>query len=423
MISIFSMKGKTKHAGIKPLAEPDVLCVPLLQHIGRPAEPLVKTGDRVLKYQLIGRAVQGLSANVHSPVSGVVSDVTTTMIAGGRSVPAITIKNDHQSITCDPFGDVGGKSVDDIIRAAGIVGEGGAQFPTDVKYDVGDRPIHTLIINGTECEPYLTADYALMAERTEDILKGIRIVNSVLRADEVVLVIERHNRELAEVFGKYLDAGRYDVRIQLLPDTYPQGGELQVIKSVTGMELPKTTLPKDAGVIVSNVATVYSVYQAVEKHIPLTSRVMTVSGERSKNYGNYEVCIGTPMGHLLEQLALEVDGVEMVMGGPMMGKPIDNIDTPMIKGTSGLLLLNPRDCQEGHCISCGYCVEACPMHLMPMAFAELWRKGRVKTMAKRGLMTCIECAACEYACPANVALVRSIKEGKNKLRELSDASK
>lgn len=412
------MKDKTKGLGIKPIADADRFVVPLQQHIGRPAEAVVKAGDQVQKYQLIGRAAEGLSANVHAPVSGRVAEIGTAVLAGGQTVPAVIIDNDHKETECQS---ITSDDVVGIIKEAGIVGEGGAQFPTDVKYRVGDQKIHTLIINGTECEPYLTADYALMRSRAKEIFRGIEIARKALKADDAVIAIEQHNADINDVFSALLT--RFQVGLKILPDAYPQGGELQLIKAVTGMEVPRTTLPKDAGVIVSNVGTIYSIYRAVTDRVPLVSRVITVSGERSKVIGNFEVKIGTPFSHIMNQLGLDAEGAQMVMGGPMMGRPVTDYASPVIKGTSGLLLLNPRERTEGHCISCGYCVEACPMRLMPLQFHKLLRCGRTDLLAGHQLMTCIECGACEYACPAGVPLLRSIKEGKQKIKEAANATK
>lgn len=424
MMHIFSMKEKTKDIGIKSIADPVFFQVPLLQHIGKPAEPLVRPGDYVDQYQLIGKAAGGISANIHSPVSGTVQDIAEIPLFNGSKVPAVFIENDYKYKRV-PFlqeEDEAEKSIVDIIKDAGIVGEGGAQFPTNIKYDIGDKKIGTFIINGTECEPYLTADYALMSEFTEDVLKGIRIVNAVFNAKDVVIVMEEQNRELREKFAPFLTQNDYkDIRIQILPNTYPQGGELQVIKSVTGMELSRTELPKDAGVIVSNVGTIYAVYQAVEKHKPLISRFITVSGEKSKNYGNYEVKIGTPVSHILKELGISAENTDIVLGGPMMGKHVTDANVPVIKGTSGVLLLKEKNDKRNHCISCGYCVEVCPMHLMPMKFEEIFRSGKYFKLEKYSLNNCIECAACEYICPSNVPLIKSIKEGKTKLKELIHA--
>ena len=425
MMHIFSMKEKTKPIRIKPIADASVFYVPLLQHIGKPAEPVVQSGDYVRQYQLIGKAVEGISANIHSPVSGTVAEIKDIVLADGSVVSAIIIENDYKyhKLLLQENGEAS-KSIIDIIKDAGIAGEGGAQFPTNQKYYTGDKKIHTLIINGAECEPYLTADYALMSQYTEELLKGICIVNSVLNAENIVIVIEEQNKELKEKFIPLLKQNQYDnIRIQILPNTYPQGGELQVIKSVIGIELPRTMLPRDMGVIVNNVGTIYAVYQAVENSKPLVSRIITVSGEKSNNYGNYEIKIGTQISHILKELDIVHDNKSIVLGGPMMGKYISDINVPIIKGSSGVLFLKEKNNKQNHCISCGYCVEVCPMHLMPMKFEEVFRKKKYFKLEKYSLSSCIECAACEYICPSNVPLIKSIKEGKNKLKQLVNAIK
>lgn len=423
MMHIFSMKEKTKAIQVKPITDATIFYIPLLQHIGKPTEPIVQFGDYVRQYQLIGKAVERMSANIHSPVSGTVIDIRDIALADGSAVLAVIIENDYKyEELLLQKDDKGIKSIVDIIKDAGIVGEGGAQFPTNLKYNIGDKKINILIINGTECEPYLTADYALMSEFTENVLKGINIINSVLKAKDIVIVIEEQNKELKEKFASFLSQKDYsNIRIQILPNTYPQGGELQVIKSVTGMELSRTILPKDAGVIVNNVGTVYTVYQAIENRKPLISRIITISGEKSKNYGNYEVKIGTPISHILKELDIVSDNKNIILGGPMMGKYVSDINVPIIKGSSGVLFLEQKTNKQNHCISCGYCVEVCPMHLMPMKFEEIFRTGKYFKLEKYSLSNCIECAACEYICPSNVPLIRSIKEGKNKLKELVNA--
>lgn len=428
MLHILSMKPRTKRIGIVPLPDPDVLYVPLLQHIGRPAIPLVKAGDRVARYQLIGQAAEGLSANIHAPVSGCVREVGTMTLVDGTPVPGIIIDNDHQG-KCAPelpaLGDEG-LTLPDLIKAAGIVGMGGAQFPTDVKYRVGDQPIHTLIINATECEPYLTADYALIHAHRREVLEAVALIQRTLGADRAVITVEQQNAKLADLLAPYFTKEPFThIGVKVLADGYPQGGELQLIRSVTGIEVPRTQLPKDAGVIVSNVGTVYAIYRAVHDHRPLVSRCLTVSGEQAERIGNFEVCIGTPVSHIIRHLGLTAQGKALVMGGPMMGKPVCEANGPIVKGSSGLLLLTPRSEESGHCISCGYCVEACPMHLMPMKFEENLRRGKIKRLADYGLMNCIECAACQYICPANVPLLASIRQGKVKLKELQshDAKK
>lgn len=425
MLQIKSMKPRTKQLGIRTISDAGVLRVPLSQHIGHPATPVVAVGDKVLKYQLIGKAAPGLSANIHSPVSGTVSAIENVELAGGATVPAIVIENNFKEEEARPLpGADTPERVVELIAAAGVVGEGGAQFPTAVKYAGNEGKIHTLILNGTECEPYLTADYALMNLHPEEILRGAALMKQVLKAGEVAIVIEEQNKALAQRFEPFFQHSEYkDFRVQVLPDGYPQGGELQVIRSVTGKELPKSMLPKDAGIVVNNVGTMYAIYQAVEQHRPVVSRIITVSGEGAQQVGNFEVKIGTPVAHILKELGINGHNKVEVMGGPMMGKTILSSNTPICKGSSGILLLKEKSLHRHHCISCGYCAEACPMHLLPMEFEKLVRKGRYSRLASYGLNSCIECAACEYVCPSNVALIESIKEGKNKLRQMANATK
>lgn len=426
MMHIFSMKGKTKKMQIKPMADPAILYVPLLQHIGKPATPIVKAGDYVTKYQLIGEAAEGLSANIHSPVSGKVLEVKEHRLADGSMVAAVAIENDYKDVEGPQSGyDYNTLTIDqlvDIIQTNGIVGEGGAQFPTAIKYSLNGQKIDTFIINGTECEPYLTADYALMNERSSELFEGISIINKILSPRQVVLSIEEQNRELQKVFAPYLQKGEYkNVKIIILPNQYPQGGELQLIKSVTGIEIPRNQLPRAYGYMVSNVATLCSIRQAVVCNRPLVSRIITVSGEASSVQGNYEVKIGTPISHIIQILGLKTTNRNIILGGPLMGKYIEYFDAPIIKGSSGVLFFEKKKIKRSNCISCGYCVDVCPMHLMPMKFEENYRKGRYFNMEKYRLSSCIECAACEYICPSDVPLIESIKEGKIKLKELANA--
>lgn len=425
MMHIFSMKGKTKKLEIKPLKAPAILQVPLLQHIGQAAEPIVRVGDRVLKYQLIGRATSKLSSNIHAPVSGTVTDISDCVLADGACVPSITIQNDWKDEEIQLLPDdtsLTDAQIVNIIHNSGVVGEGGAQFPTDVKYDLGGSEIHTFIINGTECEPYLTADYALMSQHTEDLLKGIAIANSVLKAKDVVITIEEQNKELVKVFAPFLAKDNYkNIRIAILPNEYPQGGELQLIKSITGIELSRAKRPREVGVIVNNVGTIYAVYKAVTERRPVISRFITLSGEKTNRYGNFEVLIGTPVSHILAESGASIDGKTIVLGGPMMGKQVVDTDAPVTKGSSAVLLLDNKAKEQHNCISCGYCVDVCPMNLMPMKFEEIYSAGKYFKLEKYNISNCIECAACEYICPSNVPLIESIKEGKNKLKQLANA--
>lgn len=422
---IFSMKSKTKQMSISDIPDAPVLYLPLLQHIGQAAMPIVEVGEYIFKYQIIAEETRNLSANIHAPVSGTIKAIELHPLADGTLVETIVLQNDFQNKEIErPILEADNLTAEEIltiIKGAGIVGEGGAQFPTFVKYNLLGKKINTFIVNGTECEPYLTVDYALMRDKTEELFRGILLINKVLQAHEIVLSIEKQNKELLDVFRPFLSQPEYkNIRVAILPNQYPQGGELQLIKSITGKELPRGVLPKDEGLMVSNVGTIHAVYNALVEQKPLTERIITISGEQSKKSGNYLVKIGTPISHILEHQSLTntLDDKQLVLGGPMMGKNITNTSAPIVKGASGVLFFKKKEIKRNNCISCGYCVDVCPMKLMPLVFAEKYRTGKIVALEKYSLNSCIECAACEYICPTDVPLMESIKEGKIKLKAL-----
>ena len=416
---IFSMKSKTKHGQIVELPDAEILYLPLSQNIGRPPIPVVQKGDKVLQYQVIAKADGILSANLHAPVSGEVFDICLHPLADGTQTKVIIIKNDfkYNRAECpvvDPT-KLTGDEILKVITGAGIVGEGGAQFPTHVKYTLNNEQIDTFIINGTECEPYLTADYILMRYETEKIFKAALLINKILKATEIVITIEKQNKELLDIFSEYTNQEIYkNIRFVVLPDQYPQGGELQLVKSVTGKEIMKGVFPRTVGAIVSNVGTVRAVYNAVFESKPVIDRIVTVSGEKAAKYGNFRIKIGTPISHVMKELGLSYDRhqAQMVQGGPMMGADVADLSAPITKGSSGILLLKKKKDTKNNCIQCGYCADVCPMHLMPMTFAANYRRGKYEQMKVDNLMQCIECAACEYICPSSVPLIESIKKGK-----------
>lgn len=425
MMHIFSMKSKTKQMSISDIPDAPVLYLPLLQHIGQAAMPIVEVGEYVLKYQIIAEETRNLSANIHAPVSGTIKAIELHPLADGTLVETIVLQNDFQNKEQErPLLESDNLTTEQIlaiIKGAGIVGEGGAQFPTFVKYNLLGKKINTFIVNGTECEPYLTADYTLMRDKTEELFRGILLINKVLQAHEIVLSIEKQNKELLDVFRPFLSQPEYkNIRVAILPNQYPQGGELQLIKSITGKELPRGVLPKDEGLMVSNVGTIHAVYNALVEQKPLTERIITISGEQSKKSGNYLVKIGTPISHILEHQSLTntLDDKQLLLGGPMMGKNITNTSAPIVKGSSGVLFFKKKEIKRNNCISCGYCVDVCPMKLMPLVFAEKYRTGKIAALEKYSINSCIECAACEYICPTDVPLMESIKEGKIKLKAL-----
>lgn len=429
-MKIESMKHVTKKTGLTTMKDPEFFYVPLSQHIGQVAKETVKVDDYVHRYEKIGEVSGKVSSMVHSPVSGKVTEIIEKPAANGKKVKTVVIKNDFkykeietEKRRIEEVGTFRRDEILEIIKEAGIVGEGGAQFPTHVKYDIGYKKIDTFIVNGAECEPYLTADYTIMSNYVEDLLGGIKIAEKLLRPREVVIGIEEENIDIAEHIEVIIKQSRlFNVKIQVLPTAYPQGSELQLIRSVTGKEIKKSEIPGNHGIIVSNVGTVKSMYDAFTEGKPLVERVVTVSGEKVKTKGNYLLKVGTPLSHIIEQLNPE-DNAKIVFGGPMMGEEVTETSTPVVKGTSGILFLSKDidSVKRENCISCGYCVDVCPMGLMPMKFAESYRKEQYeKLVTVYHLDNCIECGACEYVCPSRVPLIKSIKEGKEKLRETGE---
>ena len=429
-MKIESMKHVTKKIGLTTMKDPEFFYVPLSQHIGQVAKETVKVGDYIHRYEKIGEVSGKVSSMVHSPVSGKVTEIIEKPAANGKKVKTVVIKNDFkykeietEKRRIEEVGTFRRDEILEIIKEAGIVGEGGAQFPTHVKYDIGYKKIDTFIVNGAECEPYLTADYTIMSNYVEDLLGGIKIAEKLLRPREIVIGIEEENIDIAEHIEVIIKQSRlFNVKIQVLPTAYPQGSELQLIRSVTGKEIKKSEIPGNHGIIVSNVGTVKSMYDAFTEGKPLVERVVTVSGEKVKTKGNYLLKVGTPLSHIIEQLNPE-DNAKIVFGGPMMGEEVTETSTPVVKGTSGILFLSKDidSVKRENCISCGYCVDVCPMGLMPMKFAESYRKEQYeKLVTVYHLDNCIECGACEYVCPSRVPLIKSIKEGKEKLRETGE---
>ena len=429
-MKIESMKHVTKKIGLTTMKDPEFFYVPLSQHIGQVAKETVKVGDYIHRYEKIGEVSGKVSSMVHSPVSGKVTEIIEKPAANGKKVKTVVIKNDFkykeietEKRRIEEVGTFRRDEILEIIKEAGIVGEGGAQFPTHVKYDIGYKKIDTFIVNGAECEPYLTADYTIMSNYVEELLGGIKIAEKLLRPREVVIGIEEENIDIAEHIEVIIKQSRlFNVKVQVLPTAYPQGSELQLIRSVTGKEIKKSEIPGNHGIIVSNVGTVKSMYDAFTEGKPLVERVVTVSGEKVKTKGNYLLKVGTPLSHIIEQLNPE-DNAKIVFGGPMMGEEVTETSTPVVKGTSGILFLSKDidSVKRENCISCGYCVDVCPMGLMPMKFAESYRKEQYeKLVTVYHLDNCIECGACEYVCPSRVPLIKSIKEGKEKLRETGE---
>ena len=417
------MKDETKKKKMSQLEEPQFFYISLSQHIGNPAAETVKTGDYVKRFQLIGESQGNISAKIHSPVSGNVKDIVEKAMPNGANVKTVVIENDFQYIEEETvkreirnLSSYSEKELLEIIENGGITGEGGAQFPAHIKYDVKDKRIKNLILNGAECEPYLTCDYTLMKEHTRELFDGIKIICEILKPENIILAIDEKYSALESEFQKY---NTDNVKILTVSDIYPQGSEQLLINSILNKEIPKSKLPAEEGIIVSNVGTVKAVYEAFSYGRPLVERIVTISGEKSGEYGDYIIKIGTPLSHIIKKSGLkdQPENVRMIFGGPMMGNEISDLETGIMKGTSGVLFLSKEidRIERKNCILCGYCSEVCPVYLMPMKFEEFYRKGKYKKLLEFNLNSCIECGACEYICPSRVALIESIKSGKKEL--------
>lgn len=411
---------------IKTLPIPAQVIIPLGQHIGAPATPIVQKGDVVKAGQLIAQATGFVSANIHSSVSGTVTAIENRTDAAGFSKPAILITTEgdewmegidlteklEHNITL---------SKDEIIKAiaaAGIVGMGGATFPTQVKLSPppGSKA-EILIINGVECEPYLTADHRAMLEKAEEIVIGTQILMKAIDVKQAVIGIENNKKNAIEhlqnITGKVLG-----VEVCPLKVRYPQGGEKQLIKATINKSVPSGALPISVGAVVQNVGTALAVYEAVMKHKPLVERIVTITGKSVKNPGNYLCRIGTPISQLIEAAGGLPDDTEKIIGGgPMMGRTMINMDSPVMKGTSGILLVNEKEAKRHscrNCIRCSKCVSACPMGLEPYLLMTLAEKNRTDQMETEKVMDCIECGSCSFTCPANRPLLDYIRLGKAK---------
>jgi electron transport complex protein RnfC len=430
-------------AAIEVLAPGATVVVPLSQHIGAPAVAEVAKDDKVVVGQLIARAGGFVSANVHSPVSGVVVSVDAVANGSGVKTPAVTIRVEGDE--WDPAIDrspalvtdtaLSPKEIVEKIAAAGIVGMGGATFPTSVKLTPPQgKTAEVLIINGVECEPYLTSDHRVMLERGAEMLVGAGLLARALGVKRIVVGIENNKPDAISCLRLMLGqlAGQLPaVEVVPLRVQYPQGGEKQLIKAVTGREVPSGGLPIDVGAVVQNVGTALAVYEAVQKNKPLIERVVTVTGKNIVAPSNFLVRIGTPISALIEAAggtggvggaengaggeAQNVEPLKVINGGPMMGRAMSNPDAPVTKGTSGVLVLSAKEaarCTETDCIKCAKCVSVCPMGLEPYLLSKLSQKQLWDETEAHHTMDCIECGSCSYICPARIPLLDWIRLGK-----------
>lgn len=403
---------------------PEQVIIPLSQHIGAPATPVVQKGDTVKAGQLIAQATGFVSANIHSSVSGTVVAIDNVTDAAGLSKPAITIKVEgdeweegiDRSEKIEHNINLSKEEIVKAIAAAGIVGMGGATFPTQVKLTPppGNKA-EFLIINGAECEPYLTADHRIMLEKGEEIIIGVQILMKAIDVKKAIIGIENNKKDAIAHLQKIADKV-LGVEICPLKMKYPQGGEKQLIQATVGRAVPSGALPIAVGAVVQNAGTALAVYEAVMKHKPLVERIVTITGKSVKNPGNYLCRIGTPVSKLIEAAGgMPEDTAKVIGGGPMMGRAMVNIDSPVMKGTSGILLVNDKEAARRpvrNCIRCSKCVSVCPMGLEPYLLAKLSTLNMLERLEEEKVMDCIECGSCSFTCPSARPLLDYIRLGK-----------
>lgn len=419
----FEGKELSKDLPIKPFSPKGELVFPLSQHIGAPAKPIVEVGERVLKGQKIAEAGGFVSANIHASVSGTVKAIEPRLTLAGTKVMSIVIENDEQNEEFVPDIPEGGsllenftkKNIIEMIKECGIVGMGGAGFPTHVKLSPKDPDaIEYIIVNGAECEPYLTSDYRRLMETPQKIVEGLKIMLLLFDNAKGIIAIEDNKKDaIAKV--KELIKDEPNICVKKLFTKYPQGGERALIYATTGRSINSTMLPSDVGCIVNNIDTVTAIYEAVANQKPLTSRIVTVTGDAISTPQNFEVPIGSNQGDLIEAAGgLTKECEKIISGGPMMGTAMFDLNVPIVK-TSSAILCNSKDkvkeaeSLQTNCINCGRCVSVCPGRVVPSRLAEFANHGDKESFEKYHGMECCECGCCSYVCPAKRNLTQAIK--------------
>ena len=415
-------KEMSEHIDLVRFPEPKQVVIQMSQHLGAPANPIVQVGDTVKVGQKIGEAAGFISAPVHSSVSGTVVAVENRM-HGTRccEMTAVVIESDgkntlHESVKPNkPLEELTPDEIIDIVREAGIVGMGGAGFPTCVKLKPA-KPVDTILLNGCECEPMLTADHQVLLKYADDIIYGLKAVLKTTGAEKGIIVTEDNKMDAVELLqAKVADIDNIEVFVA--KTKYPQGAEKTLIKRVTGRIVPSGGLPADVGCIVSNISTVKAISDAIQTGMPLIERVATVTGEKIKNPGNFIVKIGTNVQELIDYCGgFTDDDVLVKMGGPMMGFALSDLNVPMMKGSNGIIAIDTDQTQAVECIKCGRCVDVCPMELSPLYFAKYADEENWLGMKDKNVMDCVECRSCEYICSSKIPIVSKIKAGKNAIR-------
>lgn len=422
-------KHLTEHKEIENADVPNVAYIPVSQHLGAPAEIIVKVGQEVEEGELIAKATGFISANVHASIPGTVIGIEDRYISVGRKSKVVVIqlkgefKKSGKILELSDWRSKSKEFLLDRIKDYGIVGLGGATFPTHVKLTIPkDKKADVLIINGAECEPFLTADHRLMLDKSEDLLEGINIISTILDNPKVYIGIEVNKKDAIKRL-KILSSNKYNIKVVPLRVRYPQGDEKQMIKAITGRIVPVGKLPIEVGAVVSNVATVVAIKEAVVNDKPLIERVVTVTGSGIVNPRNLKVKIGTLVKDVIEECGgLKPNVKKVVIGGPMMGFAQMSTDIPVTKGCSGILALTDEELSyykiDSTCINCGRCVNSCAFGLMPTVMNRLLKYKKFKEVLEAGLLNCKECGCCSWVCPAQIPLVQNFKLGKDITKKL-----
>ena len=427
------MKAATNEKAIEKLAAPAEVVIPMSMHIGAPCKPIVAVGDKVTIGQKIGEPGGFVSAPIHASVSGTVKAVEPRPFSMGGTMMSVVIENDFQNTVCPDIHPVDDpdsltpEQLVEIVKNAGIVGQGGATFPTHVKISSGLGKVDYVIINAAECEPYITGDHRTMLERPEQVIKGATLLAKCFGVEHVYIGIEANKQNAADVLNKTIAELKAPVVVEVLHTRYPQGAEKQLCQAISGRQVPSGKLPADAGCCIFNLNTTCSIYKAVYTGMPVVSKVVTVSGSGVIEPKNLECPIGTPVSNLFDACGgLKEETYKLIMGGPMMGLAQHSFDVTVGKGTGAMLAFAGDEEQyEEHpqCIRCGKCVEACPMHLEPLFMYQYASKGMVDELNEAHIMDCMECGACAYICPARMHLTHMFKTGKQLVKNKAAADK
>lgn len=426
-------KAATNKKPIEILPPPAHVVIPMSLHIGAPCKPCVAVGDYVTVGQQVGEAAAFVSAPVHASISGKVVAVEPRIHFSGVPVMSVVIENDFSDTPCPDLrppanpDSLPAEQITDLVKNAGIVGMGGATFPTHVKIASGIGKVDTVIVNACECEPYITSDHRTLLEYPDEVLGGVKVLARLFGVDKVHIAIEANKQNAAEMLRLKIEEEKAPAEVNILHTRYPQGAEKQLCQSITGRQVPPGALPAAIGCAVFNVVTTAAIYQAVYQGRPVTHRVVTVSGSGVKEPRNLYCPIGTPLCELLDACGgVDKKTFKILMGGPMMGHAQYDMDAPIGKGTNAILAFcgdEERTLEHPACIRCGKCMSVCPMRLQPVFMYQYERAGMLRELESANVLDCIECGACTYICPGRLHLVQSFRAGKQKINNAKAAAK